>query len=134
MDDLYGPGPEGLCGNEDMGQMSAWYVFSAMGFYPVTPGQNTYALGSPLFTRVTVRLDKPYYNGNKFVIEADYNSGRNKYIQSATLNGKQWNKPWFSQADMKDGGILVFDMGPEPDKEWGSAPESAPPSMSGNGQ
>jgi len=131
MDELYSAGPAGLCGNEDMGQMSAWYVFSAMGFYPVTPGQNTYVFGSPVFSKVTIYLDKTYYNGRKFVIEAKNNSRENKYIQSATLNGKTYNKPWFSQSDIKDGGVLIFEMGPEPKKEWGSAVESSPPSMSG---
>jgi predicted alpha-1,2-mannosidase len=131
MDELYSAGPAGLCGNEDMGQMSAWYVFSAMGFYPVTPGQNTYEFGSPVFSKVTIYLDKTYYNGRKFIIEAKNNSRENKYIQSVILNGKSYNKPWFSQADLKDGGILIFEMGPEPKKEWGSTPESAPPSMSG---
>jgi predicted alpha-1,2-mannosidase len=131
MDELYNAGPAGLCGNEDMGQMSAWYVFSAMGFYPVTPGQNTYEVGSPLFSKVTIYPDKPYYSGKKFIIEAKDNSRENKYIQSATLNGKPYDKPWFSQADIKDGGILIFQMGPEPNKTWGGSSESAPPSMSG---
>ena len=130
IDSLYKSGPAGLCGNEDMGQMSAWYVFSAMGFYPVAPGQNIYAIGSPLFSKVTNHLDKAYYNAGRFVIEARNNSGRNKYIQSATLNGKPLNRPWFDHSEIKNGGKLVFLMGPEPNKEWGSSPESAPPSMS----
>ena len=131
MDDLYNDGPAGLCGNEDMGQMSAWYVFSAMGFYPVTPGQNTYEIGSPVFSRVTIYTDKQYYGGRKFVIEAKNNSAENKYIQSASLNGKPYDKPFFSQDDIRNGGTLIFRMGPQPDKDWGSAPGSAPPSMSG---
>jgi putative alpha-1,2-mannosidase len=102
-----------------------------MGFYPVAPGQNTYEIGSPLFSKVTIYTDKSYYNGKKFIIEAKNNSRENKYIQSATLNGRPYDKPWFSQSDIKDGGILIFQMGPEPNKEWGSAPGSAPPSMSG---
>jgi predicted alpha-1,2-mannosidase len=130
MDELYNAGPAGLCGNEDMGQMSAWYVFSAMGFYPVTPGQNTYEIGSPVFSKVTIYPDKSYHNGKRFIVEAKNNSRENKYIQSATLNGKPYSKPWFSQTEIKDGGILIFQMGPEPKKEWGSAPEYAPPSMS----
>ena len=110
--------------------MSAWYVFSAMGFYPVTPGQNTYEIGSPVFDKVTIYLDKSHYRGQKFIIGAKDNSRENKYIQSATLNGKPYDKPWFLQSDISEGGTLVFQMGPEPNKEWGSAPESAPPSMS----
>ena len=112
-----------------MGQMSAWYVFSAMGFYPVAPGQNIYAIGSPLFSKVTIHLDKAYYNDGKFIIEARNNLGRNKYIQSATINGKPLNRPCLDHSEIKNGGKLVFMMGPEPDKEWGSSPEAAPPSM-----
>jgi predicted alpha-1,2-mannosidase len=129
MDNLYNSGPAGLCGNEDMGQMSAWYVFSAMGFYPVTPGQNVYAIGSPLFSKVTISLDKECYNADKFVIETRDNSAENKYIQSAMLNGKPLNKPWFDHSEIKNGGTLIFQMGPKPDNEWGSSPEAVPPSM-----
>lgn len=120
MDSLYSSGPAGLCGNEDMGQMSAWFIFSAMGFYPVTPGQNTYAIGSPVFDKVTIHLDKTYYTGDKFVIEAKNNSKKNRYIQSAVLNGKILNKPWIDHSDIKNGGSLIFQMGPEPNKEWGN--------------
>jgi predicted alpha-1,2-mannosidase len=127
MDDLYNSGPSGLCGNEDMGQMSAWFVFSAMGFYPVTPGQNTYAIGSPVFSKVTISPGKT----RKFVIKAENNSAKNKYIRSATLNSEPYDKPWFSQSDLKEGGILLLKMGPEPNRDWGSAPDAAPPSMSG---
>ena len=129
MDSLYHEGPAGLCGNEDMGQMSAWYVLSAMGFYPVAPGQNVYSIGSPEFSKVTIHLDKSYNNGKQFVIEAKNNSKANKYIQSATLNGKPLNKPWFDHADIKSGGTLIFIMGPQPNKNWGSGKEAAPPSM-----
>jgi predicted alpha-1,2-mannosidase len=130
MDELYNPGPAGLCGNEDMGQMSAWYVLSAIGMYPVAPGQNVWAIGSPLFSKVTVTTGKPYYKGNSFTIEAVDNSIKNKYIQSATLDGKPWDKPWFSQDLIRDGGVLKFKMGPEPEKTWGSSPDAVPPSMS----
>ena len=95
MDDLYSDGPAGLCGNEDMGQMSAWYVLRAMGFYPVAPGQNVYSIGSPEFSKVVIHLDKEFNKANEFVIEARNNSKENKYIQSATLNGQTLNKPWF---------------------------------------
>ena len=129
MDSLYTSGPAGLCGNEDMGQMSAWYVLSAMGFYPVAPGQNIYSIGSPEFSKVTIHLDKAFHNTKEFVIEARNNSRQNKYIQSATINGKPLNKPWFDHAEIKNGGTLIFLMGPEPDKSWGSDAAAAPPSM-----
>jgi predicted alpha-1,2-mannosidase len=129
MDDLYTSGPAGLCGNEDMGQMSAWYVLSSMGFYPVAPGQNVYSIGSPEFSKVTIHLDKSFGNAGSFVVETKNNSKENKYIQSATLNGKPLNKPWFDHAEIKNGGTLVFVMGAEPNKSWGSSVNAAPPSM-----
>jgi len=129
MDEMYHDGPDGLCGNEDMGQMSAWYVLSAMGFYPVAPGQNVYVIGSPAFSKAVLHLDENYYNTNKLVIEATGNSPANKYIQSATLNGEVLNRPWFSHDDIKNGATLTFQMGAEPNKTWGSRPEDAPPSM-----
>ena len=129
MDELYTSGPAGLCGNEDMGQMSAWYVLSAMGFYPVAPGQNVYSIGSPLFSKVTIYLDKTFGNAASFIIETRNNYKQNKYIQSATLNGKPLNKPWFDHSEIKNGGTLVFIMGGEPNKSWGSDESAAPPSM-----
>lgn len=132
MDELYHTGPAGLCGNEDMGQMSAWYVLSTAGFYPVAPGQNVYAIGSPEFSKVTIHLDRKYYSAGEFVIEAKNNSKENKYIQSATLNGKPLDKPWFDHSVIANGGKLVLQMGPEPNKSWGSREEDAPPSMSSN--
>jgi len=132
MDELYHSGPDGLCGNEDMGQMSAWYVMSALGIYEVAPGQNVYAIGSPEFTKATIHLDRKYYNADTFTIEASNNSEANKYIQSATLNGNQLDKPWFTHDVIKNGGKLVFQMGPEPNKAWGAKPEDAPPSMTKN--
>ncbi len=129
MDELYSDGPAGLCGNEDMGQMSAWYVLSAMGFYPVAPGQNVWVIGSPEFSKITLHLDKSFNKAKEFVIEARNNSKENKYIQSVTLNGKPLNKTWFDQGVIENGGILIFQMGPEPNKKWGSDPQDAPPSM-----
>ena len=129
MDDLYTSGPAGLCGNEDMGQMSAWYVLSSMGFYPVAPGQNVYSIGSPQFSKATIHLDKTFGNAGNFVIEAKNNSKENKYIQSAMLNGKPLNKPWFDHSEIKNGGTLIFVMGAEPNKSWGSDLTAAPPSM-----
>ena len=119
MDTLYHANPGGLCGNEDVGQMSAWYVFSAMGFYPACPGMPAYAIGSPVFDRVTVHLDE-YWGSNELIITAENNSPKNKYIQSVTLNGKPLNKPWITHEDVVNGGVLVFEMGPSPNKKWGT--------------
>ena len=126
MEELYRSGPGGVCGNEDMGSLSSWYVLSSMGFYPVTPGSPYYTIGSPLFAHAVIDLGK----GKTFTIEAKNNSHENKYIQSATLNGKSFNKTWLSQKEITDGGVVSFEMGPEPNKKWGSRPEDAPPSMS----
>jgi len=119
--------PYGLPGNDDCGQMSAWYVFSAMGFYPVEPPSLTYEIGRPIFDKVTVHLP----NGKDFVIEAQNVSDSNKYIQSATLNGRPLNKPWFEDSQLESGGKMIFVMGPSPNQNWGSHPSDAPPSMSG---
>jgi putative alpha-1,2-mannosidase len=101
-------------------------VLNAMGFYTVDPARAEYIIGSPIFDDVTVHLD----NGKDFVIVAAKNSAENVYIQSATLNGKALNAPWFEHAAIANGGTLEFIMGRTPNKNWGSAPESAPPSMS----
>ena len=126
--DLYRTGPGGICGNEDMGSLSSWYVLSAMGFYPVCPGQNVYVIGTPLFEEVTINLDDPYETG-KFTIKANKVSSVNKYIQSATLNGKPLSKTWLSHEEIISGGTLVFEMGSEPNRQWGSNTADAPPSM-----
>ncbi len=132
MDELYHDGPDGLCGNEDMGQMSAWYVLSSMGFYPVAPGQNVYAIGSPEFKKVVIHLDKKYNKAGEFTIETINNSKDNKYIQSVILNENPLEKTWFSHNEIEIGSVLIFEMGPEPNKNWGIKPEDAPPSMSNN--
>ena len=129
MDELYDSKPDGLCGNEDMGQMSAWYVLSSMGFYEVAPGQNVYAIGSPEFKKVVIHLDDRFYDAPEFTIETINNSKENKYIQSAILNESPLDKPWFTHQDIKIGSALVFEMGPKPNKSWGDKPEDAPPSM-----
>ncbi len=115
MTKLYTDKIDGLCGNDDCGQMSAWYVFSAMGFYPVTPGQNVYAIGSPLFSKITVDVGR----GKKFVIEAAGVSGTNKYIQSAQLDGRKYDHAYLTQSDLIDGGALKLVMGDSPDRQWG---------------
>jgi predicted alpha-1,2-mannosidase len=124
---LYKPGEGGICGNEDMGSLSSWYVLSAMGIYQVTPGIPVYAIGSPLFGKTTINIDK----NKTFTITANGNSKENKYIQSATLNGKTFNRTWISQNEITAGGELIFEMGPEPNKKWGTGKNSVPPSMSG---
>jgi putative alpha-1,2-mannosidase len=126
--DMYGSDKYGLAhpGMDDQGSTSSWYVMSAMGFYPVDPARSEYIIGSPIFDEVTIHMGP----GKDFVIVANNNSEKNLYIQSATLNGKPLNKPWFSHADIANSGRLVFQMGPAPNKSWGSAPDAAPPSMS----
>jgi predicted alpha-1,2-mannosidase len=121
----YTTGTRGLGGNDDAGQMSAWYVLSAIGIYPVCPGFPSYEIGSPLFSGVSIHLS----NGNTFRIRAQGASAANTYIQSATLNGKIYTKPWISHQEILRGATLVFQMGPQPNPLWGSAPESTPPSI-----
>ena len=131
LDKLYGSDATGYAypGMDDQGSTSSWYVLSAMGFYPVDPSTSDYILGSPIFDQVRLRLE----NGKVLEIVARNNSARNMYIQSATLDGKPWTKPWFSQADIANGGTFVLTMGPTPNKAWGADPRQAPPSMSGQG-
>ncbi len=126
--EMYGSDASGYAfpGMDDQGSTSSWYVLSAMGFYTVDPSSPVYAMGSPLFRRVRLHMG----NGKVFEIVANSNSDTNMYIQSATLNGKPWNKPWFSHGDIANGGTLVVTMGPSPNRQWGSAPDAAPPSMS----
>ena len=112
----------GVPGDEDGGGMSAFVVFSSMGFYPVTPGSPTYNIGSPVFSQIKIHLS----NGKVFEIEAKNNSAENIYIQSATLNGGEWNKPWFSHSDIINGGKLVLTMGDKANRNWGT--QSPPPS------
>lgn len=126
MEMWYDTTPFGLSGDEDGGAMSSWYVWSAMGLYPQCPGHPIIDIGSPVFEESTINVG----NGKTFIVEAKNVSAKNKYIQSATLNGQEWNKPWIHHDDMRKGGRLVLQMGPRPNKSWGSAPQDAPPSMS----
>ena len=121
----YSAEPLGMCGDEDFGEMSSWYVLSAIGFYTVCPGQPVYDIGSPLFEKITIDIG----NDKTFIIEAKNVSAKNKYIQSAILNNESLDKPWFEHSDIVNGGTLVLNMGSRPNKKWGSAPEAAPPSM-----
>jgi putative alpha-1,2-mannosidase len=118
----------GLPGDEDGGGMSAFVVFSQLGFYPVTPGLPIYNIGSPVFEESSVKLG----NGKEFRIIARNCSGSNKYIQSAKLNGQDWNKPWFSHDDIKNGGVLELVMGNTANKKWGASEDSSPPSGNQN--
>ncbi len=122
----YSAGPGGISGNDDAGQMSAWFVFSAMGFYPVAPGSPFYVLGAPLFDTTRIRLG----NSRRFEITAPGVSDTRRYVQSAMLNGEPLERPWITHEEIVAGGTLEFVMGAEPNPEWGSAPDQAPPSFS----
>ncbi|HTN37721.1 MAG TPA: GH92 family glycosyl hydrolase [Arachidicoccus sp.] len=114
--ELYNNSFSGYSGNEDCGQMSSWYIFSAMGFYPVNPADGIYAIGSPILGKATIRLD-----GNKtFTMTAKNASDKNIYIQSARLNGHDYNKPYLLHSDIVNGGTLEFVMGSNPNKKWGT--------------
>jgi predicted alpha-1,2-mannosidase len=125
MDFWYGDGPLGIPGDDDGGATSSWYVLSAMGFYPVCPGTPVYEIGSPIFAKTVIRMS----NGKDFTIVANHVSAQNKYIQSALLNGKPLDKPWFSHAEVASGGTLILEMSDKPNRNWGSTPADAPPSM-----
>jgi predicted alpha-1,2-mannosidase len=124
---LYNDTPAGQCGNDDCGQMSAWYIFSALGFYPMNPDSGVYAIGSPVVTKAVVHLDRATYQGHTFTVLAKNNGSENIYIQSATLNGQPLNRPWLRHEEIVSGGTLEFVMGPKPNTTWGSAPEDRPP-------
>jgi predicted alpha-1,2-mannosidase len=127
MDHAYRAEVDGLCGNEDVGQMSAWYILSAIGFHPVSPVDGIYVIGSPLFDEVTLELDRHYYKGRVFTVRTHNNSAQNFYVQSAKLNGKPLNRAWLRHAEVVGGGLLELTMGPQPNEAWGSAPDQLPP-------
>jgi predicted alpha-1,2-mannosidase len=118
---FYRTGPGGMCGNEDCGQMSAWYVFSVLGFYPVDPSSGVYLIGSPLIDKATLKLDRKFCHGSTFTVIARNNSTQNVYIQSATLNGRPLIRSWITHQEISDGGELVLAMGPIPNRAWGAA-------------
>jgi predicted alpha-1,2-mannosidase len=126
MTTLFDDTPEGISGNEDCGQMSAWYIFGALGFYPVCPGSLEYVIGTPALSRVTLRLP----NSKTFTVRAENLSPANFYVQSVTLNGTPYDKAFIRHDDIVKGGTLAFTMGPQPNPAWASGPESAPYSMS----
>ena len=126
MNKLYFATPDGYCGDEDNGQTSAWYVFSALGFYPVCPASDQYALGAPLFKKITFNLE----NGKKVVINAANNSDDNIYVKSLTINGKAYDKNWLSHKSLVEGEIINFDMSAQPNKQRGIKDEDFPYSLS----
>jgi len=119
---MYQAAPDGISGNEDCGQMSAWYVFSAMGFYPVFPASGAYVLGSPLLDRATIGLP----GGKSFVVEAVNNGPENIYIQGVELNGKKYSKTYILHEDIIKGGVLKIMMGSKPNYLFGQAPAARP--------
>ena len=126
IDRLYTAQPDGYCGDEDNGQTSAWYVFSAIGFYPVCPGSNQYALGAPLFKHLTLNLE----NGKKVIINAPANSRANRYIDAISINGKKHDKNYFTHKQLIDGATINVDMSDKPNHSRGTKPEAAPYSFS----
>ncbi|MCY1721786.1 GH92 family glycosyl hydrolase [Prolixibacteraceae bacterium Z1-6] len=126
MNRLYTPQADGYCGDEDNGQTSAWYVFSSMGFYPVTPAIDEYVIGAPLFKNITVTLE----NGNKIQINAPKNSADNRYIQNIELNGKAYGKNYFKYDDLQKGASINFEMGDQPNKNRGTYQSDFPYSFS----
>jgi len=122
MTEMYSTEPDGLIGNEDCGQMSAWYVMSALGFYPVTPASNIYVIGTPIFKETKINFE----NGKVFIIKANNVSDENFYIQSATLNGAPLTRSYLTHSEIIDGGEIVFEMGNTPNETWGSGEGNVP--------
>lgn len=129
MNKLYNSGPEGYCGDEDNGQTSAWYVFSALGFYPVTPASTQYAVGAPLFKRAEITFE----NGKKLILNAPENSAANKYVQSIKINGRVSTKNYFDHFELQKGGQIIFSMDAHPEKSRGIHENDYPFSMSTSG-
>ncbi len=125
--EMYKDDPDGIIGNDDCGQMSAWFVLSALGLYPVDPVSANYVLGSPLFDRAEMRVG----GGRTLVVEARGNAADRPYVQSVTWNGKPWTKSWIAHADIVRGGRLVFEMGDTPNRDFGRALADRPPATTG---
>jgi putative alpha-1,2-mannosidase len=123
LDEMYRNDFDGLSGNEDCGQMSAWYILSAMGIYPVNPAEGIYSFGSPVFDEVTIHAGAP------FRIVALNNGPENMYIQKATLNGQELDRCYIYHDEILKGGVLQFEMGAEPNTALWTNPDAAPPSM-----
>lgn len=123
--DFYTDQPDGIIGNEDCGQMSAWHILSALGFYQVNPSNGVFVFGSPLFDKASVNVG----NGKRFEVIAKNNSPKNIYIQSVLLNGKPYENAWISYQDIMKGGTLTFTMGDQPNKSFGAAPQNRPKTL-----
>ncbi|MDY4089625.1 glycoside hydrolase family 92 protein, partial [Alistipes finegoldii] len=119
---FYTDRPDGIIGNEDCGQMSAWHILSALGFYQVNPSCGVYSFGSPLFEKAVLNMP----NGRKFMVTTENNSAKNSYIQSVELNGKPYLNSYIAYEDIVRGGTLKFVMGPQPNYDFGCAPEHRP--------
>ena len=126
MDEMYRPAPDGLCGNDDCGQMSAWYVFSALGLYPVTPGSNQYVLGSPAVKRAEIDLG----NGRTFAVVAENQAPGHVYVRDVLLDGSSLERNFITHEEIVRGGELRFVMSDQPDRQRGTGPEAMPYSMS----
>src|ERR1700744_3488726 len=122
MASLYDETPTGQCGNTDCGQMAAWYVFSALGFYPVNPGSGVYVIGSPVATKASLHLNSSKYHQRAFRVIAENNGPNNVYIQSATLNGKTYTHSWLTYEQIISGGTLRLVMGSQPNVDWAKDP------------
>ncbi|HSN17563.1 MAG TPA: GH92 family glycosyl hydrolase [Gammaproteobacteria bacterium] len=125
MDSQYAPKPDGLAGNDDLGQMSAWYVFTALGFYPVAPGSDQYVIGRPFLDKAVLQLP----NGRKFMVLAQGLNEANRYVGSVTLNGKPLDRVYLTHAEIMAGGTLKFMMQAQPNRTWGTQPADRPYSM-----
>ena len=123
---MYKNKPEGLSGNDDCGQMSAWYIFSVLGFYPVAPGNNEYVIGSPCVKNAIINLE----NGKQFKIETENYSEQNIYIKEVYLNNKKLERTFLKHEEIISGGNLKFIMSSSPNKKWGSDESSYPYSLS----
>jgi predicted alpha-1,2-mannosidase len=126
MDRLYNYQPDGYCGDEDNGQTSAWYVFSALGFYPVCPGSNEYVIGSPLFNKMTIHLE----NGRKVEINAPNNTSKRRYVSNIKFNGRTHTKNYFSHQELMKGAKIDLSMSETPDKKRGIKQSDFPYSFS----
>jgi len=122
---MYSSQPDGYCGDEDNGQTSAWYVFSAMGFYPVCPGTDEYVFGAPLFDKISLQLE----NGNEFVIHSENNSKENVFVDKIQLNGITYDKNFIKHSTIQNGGKISFSMSEKPNKKRGASTDSFPYSM-----
>jgi putative alpha-1,2-mannosidase len=122
---MYHDDPDGMAGNEDVGQMSAWFILSALGFYSVDPVSGNYVAGSPLVDHAILELGA----GKRLTIEAKRSDPSHAYVQSFTLNGKPQQRAWFHHSDIAQGGSIVFELGPNPNTSFGATEELAPPSL-----